>query len=48
LSQYAGAAIAVELQQNDMDSWAPAATSSRELSDNQIALRDEQALAARC
>jgi methyl-accepting chemotaxis protein len=46
LGQYAGAAIAVELQQNDMEQLGnQLTTSSRELSDNQIALRDEQALA---
>ncbi|MHA6163204.1 methyl-accepting chemotaxis protein [Pseudomonas sichuanensis] len=47
LGQYAGAAIAVELQQNDMEQLGnQLTTSSRELSDNQIALRDEQALAS--
>ncbi|MCE1115493.1 MULTISPECIES: methyl-accepting chemotaxis protein [Pseudomonas] len=48
LRQYARSAIAVELLQNDMEQLGDRiTTSSRELSDNQIALRDEQALASR-
>jgi len=48
LLTYARAAIAVELLQNDMESLGNQITaSSRELSDNQVTLRDEQALAAR-
>ncbi|MFJ3446767.1 methyl-accepting chemotaxis protein [Pseudomonas sichuanensis] len=48
LRQYARSAIAVELLQNDMEQLGDQiTTSSRELSDNQIALRDEQALASR-
>ncbi|WP_194789840.1 methyl-accepting chemotaxis protein [Pseudomonas sp. UFMG81] len=48
LRQYAQASIAVELLQNDMEQLGNQVTvSSRELSDNQVAQRDEQALAAR-
>jgi methyl-accepting chemotaxis protein len=48
LQQYARAAIAVEELQADMERLGDQITaSSREMSDNQVVLRDQQALAAR-